>query len=192
MAFGVAGVSVGFLFALAGVIKIIFPAAFRDTLTELKVTGRLQLSIRVVLPALELATGLAILTGMWASVACWAALGLLVFFVVIMWRAVTRGEGIPCACFGGRKPVDISLIVRNVVLGAYASAAAIAGRPRSLGQSHPAPCRVGGGARCYAARPLATGLLVAAVRACGCRPQRFDLTSFSFLGDLRAMTLPRF
>jgi hypothetical protein len=126
MAFGVAGVIVGFLFALAGAIKIIFPAPFRDTLTEMKVTGKLQPAIRIVLPMLEVAIGLAILTGTWTSAACWVALALLVFFVVMMWGAVTRGEGIPCACFGGRKPVDMSLIVRNVVLGSYASAAAIA------------------------------------------------------------------
>jgi hypothetical protein len=132
MAFGVAGVIVGFLFALAGAIKIIFPAPFRDTLTEMKVTGGLQLVIRIVLPVLELVTGLTILSGTWTSAACWMALALLVFFVVMMWGAVTRGEGIPCACFGGRKPVDISLIVRNVVLGSYASAAAIAAPPGHL------------------------------------------------------------
>jgi hypothetical protein len=85
---------------VAGVAKLISHRSFRRTLELIpwvpqKVLGGLS----VIIPVVELLSGLLFLTP-WSLGAAWMAAALFVGFSIPVAWAVARGYRVPCACFG--------------------------------------------------------------------------------------------
>lgn len=93
--------------------------------------------VATVLPVVELACGILLLTGFAVRTAAVAATGLLVVFTVGIAANLTRGRTAPCACFGAAtaRRLGPSALVRNLLIlvaGALVLVGTVTGVPDSL------------------------------------------------------------
>jgi hypothetical protein len=119
----VAGVVVGAVLLVSGVLKLAAPA-WPDQAAEL---GAPRWTVPVV-PWVEIALGAALVAGVARPVAGVLAAGLLAAFTVLLVARLREGRRPPCACFGrlSRRPLGWGSVARNVVLVAAALLAATA------------------------------------------------------------------
>lgn len=91
---------IGGVFIYASFYKIIEPASFAKSIWYYHmVPGSLINLMALVLPWLELLTGLALITGVWYRGAVLWANAMLVIFVIALASAIARGLDIDCGCF---------------------------------------------------------------------------------------------
>jgi len=64
----------------------------------------------------EVAVGLALLTGLWLRPAALAAAGLLALFTAGLTQALLRGIDLSCGCFGGNEPATWLTVARDVAM----------------------------------------------------------------------------
>ena len=119
----VAGLLLGAVFVLAGVMKIASPQQWRSQSEDLGV----PVAIGHTVPFVEIIVG-ALLVAQIArrEVALVAAAVLLVFTILLVVR-LAQGRRPPCACFGAwtTKPIGWANVVRNVAFIAVATALAL-------------------------------------------------------------------
>jgi uncharacterized membrane protein YphA (DoxX/SURF4 family) len=118
------------LFGLAGLMKL---ANRDDTARSFAGLGLpAPRALAWVLPFVEMGLSSVILVT--PSVGGWLAVALLIAFSAVLARAIARGSGAPCACFGSarRAPVSTTEIVRNAMLAAVAIVATGATRQSQL------------------------------------------------------------
>ena len=123
---GLAGrLVVGLVFLLAAVPKLRDPAAFRSSVAAYQILPeRLVTPAARLLPPLEVAMGIALLTGVLIIPVSVVAALVLVSFAAAIWYAVERGSKIGCGCgFRRLQTVSRALVARNagLTLAAVAS-----------------------------------------------------------------------
>jgi thiol-disulfide isomerase/thioredoxin len=118
---------------MAAVGKLIDRKGGRTALAEFGVPPALTAPLAALLPAVELATALALLWRASARAGAFAALALLVLFTAAITINLRAGHRPDCHCFGqvSSDPVGWSSVVRNVLLCGVAAFVAVAG-PDSL------------------------------------------------------------
>jgi len=91
----------GLVFVAAGVLKIVDPAAFAFSIARLRLTPMgLVGPLAILLPWVELVTGLALYIPRLQIAACRLALAMLIGFTAILAIAHLRGTAAACGCFG--------------------------------------------------------------------------------------------
>lgn len=113
-------ISVGLVFCLAGWAKLrMGQALLSRTIESYEVVGyRLSKPIARVLPSVEIAVGILLLTGIAHEYALSLSLWLLLAFSFALLLPLWRQLDIQCGCFGATRQsqVQSSLIYRNLVL----------------------------------------------------------------------------
>ncbi len=90
----------GGLFVLASLHKIQFPAAFADAVVAYQVVPFFLVpAMAVVLPWLELLSGLCLVLGVRAKAAAWTVAALLALFVLAVVSVLLRDLPVSCGCF---------------------------------------------------------------------------------------------
>jgi len=91
----------GGLFMYAGVIKALDPLDFAQNIRNYELVGQsLSFIAAIVLPWLEILSGLFLIAGLWKRGAALVISGLLVFFIVLTVVTMIRGLDVDCGCFG--------------------------------------------------------------------------------------------
>jgi uncharacterized membrane protein YphA (DoxX/SURF4 family) len=91
----------GGLFVYAGVVKVLDPLDFAQSIRNYDLVGQLLSFVAaVVLPWLEILAGLALAAGVWKRASALIISGLLVFFIVLTLVTIVRGLDVDCGCFG--------------------------------------------------------------------------------------------
>lgn len=108
-------------FLVAGVQKLRAGRALRRQVAAFGVPPAAAPAAAIVLPLLELATGLALLVFARSAVPAWIALAELAVFTGAVAANLARGRHVPCPCFGSTA-TDVSgaTLVRNAWLVALA------------------------------------------------------------------------
>lgn len=102
---------------VAAVPKILDPYAFSLQIRAYDMLGEgLSRWLAVVLPWLELLTGLLLLGGVWLGAASALASGMMIMFSIAIVSAMARGLKIDCGCFGSdhSDPVGWPLLARDI------------------------------------------------------------------------------
>jgi uncharacterized membrane protein YphA (DoxX/SURF4 family) len=118
---------IGAVFLVAALPKLREPRTFeRDVAAYQLLPTTLVRPVARVLPALELAVGLALLAGVLIVPVALLASVVLVVFAAAVWISVQRERTIGCGCgFGRRQQVSRTLAVRNAGLTVAALVAAL-------------------------------------------------------------------
>jgi uncharacterized membrane protein YphA (DoxX/SURF4 family) len=120
---------VGFVFLSAAIGKFRHWLAFRGVVANYRLLPEwLVPTVAYVLPLVESAIGVLLLSGLRTRVADAAAIGLLLVFALAMAVNVLRGRAhIDCGCFQSalRQPLSWILVLRNAVLAALLGTAAV-------------------------------------------------------------------
>ncbi len=110
---------IGVMFVVAGVTKLADIKTFTLTLQDFGFSWDI---IRTVLaymvPIVELISGTCMIVGFALRYSSAMTLLLLLTFIALIIPIITVGQTVNCGCFGsvGNSPVDVTLLVRDVVL----------------------------------------------------------------------------
>lgn len=114
-----ARILLGLVFLLYGFDKIFDPGDFARAISNYKILPEAFVNlVAVVLPWIEIACGLLLLSGQWVRSAALVSAFLLVVFVVAVSVALVRGLDIHCGCFhtdAGRK-IGLRLLGEDLLL----------------------------------------------------------------------------
>jgi len=121
----VANVVLGLVFLAAGVLKLVEGPGWLKQAADMDV-GR---PLAIVVPYVEVALGVLLVTQLFAPWPAVFALGLLLAFLVVILHRLRDGSRPPCSCFGSRskRPLGAYHVVRNSVFLALALIAVIWG-----------------------------------------------------------------
>jgi uncharacterized membrane protein YphA (DoxX/SURF4 family) len=121
---GLAAVLLGAAFVLAGGSKLAAGDAWRQQAGDM---GAPRWTI-APLPWFELAVGALLIVQVWRRPVALVALCLLLAFTALILVNLRQGRRPPCACFGAwsARPIGRGHVIRNLVLIALATAAALA------------------------------------------------------------------
>ena len=108
------------------------PALFEQHLAAYGVPQRLLGSAARLLPAAEVLAVIALLSPWRSAGAALAALLLLTYAAAMAWQRL-HGRVLDCGCGGAPLRISWALVVRNLVLAAIASVAAVPAAERGLG-----------------------------------------------------------
>jgi uncharacterized membrane protein YphA (DoxX/SURF4 family) len=116
-----AGVALGAVFLVAAVAKLARPGWAQEGAASLRVPVRLAAAV----PLVELVLGALLVAGVAPPWPALAAAVVLMAFTVVLVRALRRGAGGRCACFGalGRGRITGWSLARNAVLLVLAAVA---------------------------------------------------------------------
>ncbi len=109
--------ALSFIFAVAGITKLLDSGGTRDALKNFGAPAPLIPALSFLLPLIELAIALGLLTNASVSVAAFGALLLLSVFILAIAVNLARGRTHDCHCFGQlhSKPLGWSTLLRNLV-----------------------------------------------------------------------------
>ena len=114
-----ARLALGALFVVAGISKGLDPAAFAQEIANYQLLPALAPHLAIVLPAMEIVAGLALVVGPapWRQAGAAAIALLLLALTGAVTLAVARGLDISCGCFGaGGDRVSGWTVARNLAL----------------------------------------------------------------------------
>lgn len=117
-------VILGGLFVFAGVLKLMNPQLFQQSIAAFKVPGlpgHLEILLTFVVPWCEITAGAALLLGVWTRSAALMLSTLLLGFISLIASVLIRGMDVKCGCFGKFEipctgPVGPCHLIRNSVL----------------------------------------------------------------------------
>jgi uncharacterized membrane protein YphA (DoxX/SURF4 family) len=107
---------VGGIFILAGIPKILDPAAFSQTIANYQILPAALINpAAIFLPWLELVTGVMIIAGFWLKGALVIYNLLMLTFISVLIFNTMRGLDISCGCFsqGNGEVINIGTIIRD-------------------------------------------------------------------------------
>jgi hypothetical protein len=109
---------VGGVFVWAALLKIRDPLAFaRDISNYRVVCDAIAVWVAILLPWLEMVTGLCLAAGLWRRTAALLASLMLAGFIVLVAVTMIRGLDVDCGCFGSlSRKADLGLILQDAVL----------------------------------------------------------------------------
>ena len=113
-----------FLFVVSGVLKIIEPQAFADSINGYKLLPIPVVNIfAIIIPWVELLAGLSLLTKQYLVSGSILIILLSFIFIVAVSSAMLRGLDINCGCFSitSNEKVGVGIILRDIglVIAAY-------------------------------------------------------------------------
>lgn len=111
--------SLGCLFVWSGIPKILLPHSFLGDVYAYRLVGpTLGMVVAMILPWMELLTGVCLLAGLFVSGALLACMGMALLFVGPVSWALYHGLNISCGCFGSGASVHIGYgtLVRIAVI----------------------------------------------------------------------------
>jgi uncharacterized membrane protein YphA (DoxX/SURF4 family) len=113
----------GLIFIYASYHKILDPGAFAKIVYGYGlVPAEIINLVAIILPFLELTTGMALLTGVWKRSAALVIMGMLAIFIVMISINLIRGHEFDCGCFasGNTNPIfagsSLVTLIRDLVL----------------------------------------------------------------------------
>jgi putative oxidoreductase len=108
----------GGLFVYAGAVKVLDPLDFAQNIRNYDLVGQsLSFIAAVVLPWLEILSGLFLIAGVWKRGAAVVISGLLVFFIVLTVVTMIRGLDVDCGCFGAlSRKAGLSVILEDLAM----------------------------------------------------------------------------
>jgi len=112
-------IALGVIFIYAAVGKIADPGRFAGDIAAYRLLPVFTVNIlALVLPYVELLTGLGLLTGVWVDAASAIASALITIFLIAALSAMARGLNIECGCFtlSGTGKVGWDLIARDTLM----------------------------------------------------------------------------
>jgi uncharacterized membrane protein YphA (DoxX/SURF4 family) len=112
-----------FVFALAGISKLLSPDRFRATLRKLMPLGAATVMVRAI-PLTELLLAAWLVSGLAPRQAAGIAIIVLLMFTAALLRMLRKGLG-GCGCFGEAADSAPAGLVRNVLLIALAACVAL-------------------------------------------------------------------
>ena len=108
------------LFIYAGVGKIVNPADFVEDIDNYRILPYLLVSIAaIILPWLEVISGISLIWGKFRTGALFIILGLSVLFLIAISSALIRGLDISCGCFSANNEatrIGLLKFVENILL----------------------------------------------------------------------------
>ena len=111
---------VGGAFVVAGALKVADPAKFALDVSHYRlVPYELINLVAILLPWIEITSGLFVLAGIWLRAAALVITSLTVMFLVLIVSALARGLNIECGCFGtvGGKHIGLlNLVIDSALL----------------------------------------------------------------------------
>ena len=111
---------VGGAFVVAGALKVADPAKFALDVSHYRlVPYELINLVAILLPWIEITSGLFVLAGIWLRAAALVITSLTVVFLVLIVSALARGLNIECGCFGtvGGKHIGlVNLVIDSALL----------------------------------------------------------------------------
>ncbi len=111
---------VGGAFVVAGALKVADPAKFALDVSNYRlVPYELINLVAILLPWIEITSGLFVLAGIWLRAAALVITSLTVVFLVLIVSALARGLNIECGCFGtvGGKHIGlVNLVIDSALL----------------------------------------------------------------------------
>jgi len=109
---------VGGVFIWAGLLKILDPLAFVQSISDYRVFPReISFFAGLVLPWIEVICGVLVIAGIWQRASALILSGHLCAFLALIIVTMIRGIEIDCGCFGSlSQSVDYKLIVPDVIL----------------------------------------------------------------------------
>lgn len=155
-----ARIIIGLVFGLAGVTKVRDLKRSRTAMVDFGVPAFLAAPFGVSLPFLEIAIACLVIPASTAHLGAWAALSLLIMFVLGIGINLARGKRPDCHCFGQlhSAPVGPSTLVRNSALACLAGL--ILSQPSDAGLSFSTALAI-----TYGRHPVASGFGVAVIVA---------------------------
>jgi putative oxidoreductase len=126
--------ALGALFVFAGIVKVLDPLDFAQSIRNYHVVGSaLSLLAALLLPWLEIVAGAFLATGFWKRAAALLIVLMLVFFIVLTVVTILRGIDVDCGCFGAlSRKADIRLIVEDILLLVMAGSIVLAPEGRRV------------------------------------------------------------
>ena len=110
------------VFLYAGFVKAASVHAFADDIANYHlVPAALVPLVAATLPLVEIVTGLALATGLFARGAALLAAAMMAAFTAALLSAFARGIDLTCGCFGGGAEADGLTVVRDLALLAAAA-----------------------------------------------------------------------
>ena len=110
--------TVGSIFTWAGLLKIIDPHGFAQSIANYKIFPQgMSLFLALVLPWIEVICGIFLISGIFRKASTLIISGSLAIFLILITVSILRGLDIDCGCFGnlGRK-VDYKLLLVDSLL----------------------------------------------------------------------------
>jgi putative oxidoreductase len=111
---------VGGAFVVAGALKVADPAKFALDVSHYRlVPYELINLVAILLPWIEITSGLFVLAGIWLRAAALVITSLTVMFLALIVSALARGLNIECGCFGtvGGKHIGLlNLVIDSALL----------------------------------------------------------------------------
>lgn len=93
-------IALGAIFVAAALPKIVDPPSFAHMIYNYRIlpAGLINISA-IVMPWVELVTGLCLILGVWVKPARWIVTAMLVVFMIAISINLARGNAIDCGCF---------------------------------------------------------------------------------------------
>ncbi len=109
---------VGGVFIWAGVLKIIDPLGFAESIANYRLfPAWMAFFLALVIPWIELICGVLLILGLFPRTSAFVLSLFLFAFIVLIWVSILRGLDIDCGCFGSfSRKVDYSLLLIDGVL----------------------------------------------------------------------------
>jgi len=110
-------VALGGVFAYAGILKALDPAAFAlDVDHYHMLPWQAAALLALYLPWLEIVCAVTLLFNKFRAAALWLILGMTLVFLAALVSAVARGLDISCGCFGGGSGHPAAAIARDLAI----------------------------------------------------------------------------
>ncbi len=112
-------VILGYIFIYAGMVKIIDPAGFAESILNYRLTPIFLVNIfAIVIPWIEVLVGVFLIFGISSKESSFIIGSLLIIFNIMIFISVIRGLDIECGCFGTNdsQTVGIQKLLENFVL----------------------------------------------------------------------------
>jgi len=117
-------ITLGGIFAYAGVVKILDGQAFADSIHTFRLLPAELINLLAIgLPVLEVLVGGMLVAGLRSRIGTVLVMLMCLVFLIAISQAMIRGLEVNCGCFGGGKPSvaqTVWSLVRDVMLGAAA------------------------------------------------------------------------
>lgn len=106
---------VGAVFVFAGALKIFDPAGFAMDIANYRLMPHELINlVAIILPWLELVTGLMLVMGFWVRANALIIAGLTIVFLIAISQALVRGLDVTCGCFGTVAASEVG--VKNLLI----------------------------------------------------------------------------
>lgn len=124
---------VGGLFIWAGILKIIDPLEFARNISNYRVLSpRLSLLVAIILPWIELLSGVFIIVGVMRRASALLISLLLVGFIALIGVTMLRGIDVDCGCFGSfSRKADFLLMAQDLGMLLLSGTVYFAFKPKS-------------------------------------------------------------